>query len=278
MSKIDSAQPVPDGKPPSSVPERQPVLIVVAGRQRVGKTTLLNVAIEVFRSAGAVIEVWNADLHNRTNTLSLFHADAMEPVAGISVQEQRAWIEARIRDQVHHRRDVVMDIGGGLTALNHLIEEVKLVEILDQRGIRVVLLYVMGSEPADLDYLERFAENKTFMPKATAIVLNAGLLTGGRSSKVAFEGILEHEAIKRSIARGARVVQMPSLSCLSEVADRGLSFSDFAGGKQAPGHPETSFFDQERVLLWLHRDMTAFFLKLPAEWMPATQQPLQVRG
>ena len=278
MGKIDSTQPEPAKDEATSASTRQPVLIVAAGRQRVGKTTTLNVLIEMCRALGAWIEVWNADLHNRTHTLSLFHPDALQPRSGTSVEDQRTWIEDRVREQVKHRRDVALDVGGGFTALNALTEEVKLVETLERRGVRPVLLYVMGNERADLDYLEQFAENSMFMPKSTLIVFNSGLLTGGRSPVTAFEAMLQHKVVLKAIQNGAEVIRMPALSCMAAVTDRGLSFADFAAGKQVDGHPETSFFDQERVWLWLNRDMPKFFLSAPAEWLPAINQPLVAKG
>ena len=274
MGKIESKQPeavVPDSE---VTPARQPVLIVAVGRQRVGKTTLLNVLVEKYRSLGAKIDIWNADLHNRTHTLSLFYPDALQPDLGTSVEDQQAWIEDRVREQVKHRRDVVLDVGGGVTALNSLIEEVKLVETLERYGVRAVLLYVMGNERADLDYLEKISEGGIFMPKATLIVFNAGLLTGGRSPNTAFNSLMQHKIILQAIEGGAEVVRMPALSCMAAVTDRGLSFTDFAAGRQIDGHPESSFFDHERVWLWLNRDMPKFFLDAPVEWMPATTQPL----
>jgi hypothetical protein len=274
MGKIEAKQPDPAGCEPTTAASRQPVLIVAVGRQRVGKTTLLNVLIETYRGLGAQIEVWNGDLHNRTHTLSLFHKDALQPPTGTSIEEQKGWIEERVREQAVHRRDAVLDVGGGLTALNTLIEEIRLVEMLERRGVRVVLMYVLGNERADLDYLERFAENSMFMPKATLLVFNAGLLTNGRSAHTAFNALMSHEIVLKAIETGAEVLQMPSLSCMAAVTDRGLSFADFAAGKQANGHPESSFFDQERVWLWLNRDMPKFFLEAPAAWMPAIKQPL----
>lgn len=265
MGKIEAKQPSPQQAPEDG---REPVLLVAVGRQRVGKTTLLNALVEIYRKAGSDIEVWNADLHNRTHTLSLFHEDALSPRPGASVEDQRAWIEERVRGQVKHRRDVVLDVGGGLTALNTLVEQVRLVDILERRGIRPVLVYVLGGERADLDYLERFAEDSMFSPKATVLAFNAGLVTGGRSTDAAFEPLLEHPAVLAAIKGGARIVTMPALGCMSAVTDRGLGFEAFAEGSQSPTHPETSFFDQERAWLWFSREMPRFFERIPGEWLP----------
>jgi hypothetical protein len=123
MGKIETKQPEPAGCAPATAEVRQPVLIIAVGRQRVGKTTMLNVMIEMLRSHGADIEIWNADLHNRTHTLSLFHKDALQPPDETSIEDQKRWIEDRVHEMVVHRRDTVLDVGGGLTALNTLIEE-----------------------------------------------------------------------------------------------------------------------------------------------------------
>ncbi len=278
MGKIEPNQAEPDCCAPATATIRQPVLLIAVGRQRVGKTTLLNVLIETYRRLGAALDIWNADLHNRTHTLSLFHKDALQPDEDASVEDQRSWIEDRLQEQVRRRRDAVLDVGGGITALNTLIEEVRLVDMLTRRGIGISLLYVLGNERADLDYLERFAADGLFVPTATLLVFNAGLLTGGRSAAAAFGAIASHPAVVKALNAGARMVQMPSLNCMAAVTDRGLSFADFAAGKQVEGHPETSFFDQERVWIWLNRDMPKFFLEAPAEWMPAIKQPLVARA
>lgn len=275
MGKIDTNLPKP-ATGDASTETATPRMIVAVGRQRVGKTTLLNAITEIYRGLGADLDVWNADLHNRSHTLSLFHPDALEPKSGVGLQDQRKWIEDRVRDQVQNRRDAVLDVGGGLTALNALIEEVKLVRSLERRGVRPVLLYVLGSDRADLDYLERFTEDQTFLPAATVIVLNNGLVTNGRSANLAFEPLLDHPVVVKALNRGAKMIQMPALGCLSEVIDRGLSFHDFADGKQRDGHLESSFFDQERVWLWLNEAMPKFLLDIPSEWMPRTRQPLAV--
>ena len=265
MGKIDATQTIQSAAGGEAA---RPVLLVAVGRQRVGKTTLPNALTETYRKAGSDLEVWNADLHNRTHALTLFHPDALAPQAGASAEEQQEWIEARVRDQVRHRRDVVLDVGGGLTALNTLVEQVRLVDILERRGIRPVLIYVLGGERADLDYLERFAENSMFTPAATVLVFNAGLISGGRSTEAAFGPLMEHPTVAAALRSGARVATMPALGCMAAVTDRGLGFEAFADGAQNPDFPETSFFDQERTHLWLTKDMRRFFDAIPPEWLP----------
>ncbi|MBR0641225.1 GTPase domain-containing protein [Plastoroseomonas hellenica] len=251
----------------SSEAVEKPVTIVAVGRQRVGKTTLLNALVQFYRPRGADIRVWNADLQNATNHLGLFHADA-DTVPPGSFEDTRLWLEARITDQVMERYDAILDVGGGETVLNKLAQEVRLVDTLERRGIRMVAMHVLGPDPADLDYLVRFSNEELFLPRATVLVLNEGLITSGQSAENAFAQIRRHPALLQAVNRGARVRLLPVLSCMGQVASRGLMFSDMANGKQASGHEATSFFDQERTALWWERQMPAFFGELPAEWMP----------
>ena len=51
--------------------------------------------------------------------------------------------------------------------------------MLGRRGIRLVLAHVIGPEKADLDYLEQFMANGLFVPEATLLILNAGLVLSG---------------------------------------------------------------------------------------------------
>ena len=59
--------------------DRRPVLLTTVGRQRVGKTTFLNILIQSLRPKGADLVVWNADQLNTTHNLAVFHDDVVQP-------------------------------------------------------------------------------------------------------------------------------------------------------------------------------------------------------
>lgn len=251
--------------------EQRPLLWVASGRQRVGKTTLLNAAVQYFRALGSHIEVWNADQQNRTHSLSTFFDDAASPPPG-GLTDSRLWIEHKLADQVGRRYHAVLDAGGGWTGFSSLVEDVPLLEALDERGVEPVGLFVIGPEQADLDYLDQFAASGTFMPKATVVVLNAGLVLSGRSADAAFAAVLNSAAVKAATGRGARIVMMPALGCMSEVTDRGLSFADASVGRVKPGQQPMSLFDPARVREWWTKKIPAFFGKFPPEWLPLPPQ------
>lgn len=250
--------------------DRRPLLLVVVGRQRVGKTTLLNTAVQFVRAHGGRVAVWNADMLNRSYSLSMFHADVLEP-ASADPEDVKAWLEDRFMHLAEHGYDAVLDVGGGDTPLARLVEEVPIVRTLERRGVRVVLVHVLGPEMADLDYLERFLTDGLLAPQATLVVLNNGLVLTGRSAGFAFAKVAEHAALVDAAENGARVVLMPKLPCMSAVTDRGMTFAEAMPevSVEKPGHPPLSFFDRERVGVWWERELPKFFGQIPALWLPA---------
>ncbi len=261
--------PAPDpavGRSNKSV-ERNPVIIPAIGRQRVGKTTFLNGLAQVGLAKGADIDIWNADVLNRSHSLSTFHPHAAVPDQG-SLVEQTGWIERQIMQQVETHKDVLLDVGGGLTALHGLIEDTPLAELMEDMGISLVAAYLVGTEAGDIDYLDQLQSQKLFLPKKSLVILNEGLVTSGRQPRNAFAPILSHPVIKRALASGAELVFMPALSCMAQVTDRGLTFADFIEGVQKEGHPTTSIFDRARVRRWFERDFPGFLSEIPAEYLP----------
>ncbi len=248
--------------------DRRPVVIVIVGRQRVGKTTVANTAVQFIRAHGGEVVVWNADKLNRTYSLSIFHQDALEPPS-VDPEDIKAWLEERFTHLIKHRYDAILDIGGGDTPLARLVEEVPIVRTLERRGIRVVLVHVVGPELADLDYLERFLAQNLFTAQATTIVLNDGLVLTGRSAGFAFTSVKQHPAFLNAVQDGAEVMLMPKLTCMSQVTDRGLSFAEAMNGVNKPGADPLSFFDQERVATWWENELPLFFMSIPALWLPA---------
>ena len=251
----------------SSPSDRRPVLLTTVGRQRVGKTTFLNILIQALRPKGADLVVWNADQLNTTHNLAVFHDDVVQPRSS-DFEDVKAWLEERIQDQIEGQYNALLDVGGGETPLSRLVREVPIVRSLERRGIRVVLVHVIGPDPADIDYLAHYMRQDLFAPEATLIVLNGGLVLSGRSIGQAFEPIAEHPVIVEAVRKGARIVSMPALACMTKVTDRGLSFAEAGDGVTKPGQSRLSFFDQERVGIWWERDIPAFLDSIPALWLP----------
>ena len=141
--------------------DRKPVLMIVVGRQRVGKTTFLNALAQYLRGHGASFEIWDADKMNATNNMSLFHREALQPTS-VDPEDVKAWLEQRFTDLVERRFDAMLDVGGGDTPLARLVAEVPIVPTLEDEGVRVVVVHVVGPDLADLDYLDRFEQDDLF--------------------------------------------------------------------------------------------------------------------
>lgn len=250
-----------------ATPDRRPVLLTTVGRQRVGKTTFLNILIQALRAQGAEMAVWNADQLNTTHNLALFHEDVVQPLSA-DMEDVKAWLEERIQDQIEGQYNALLDVGGGETPLSKLVREVPIVRSLERRGIRVVLVHVIGPDPADVDYLAHYMRRDLFAPEATLIVLNAGLVLSGRSVVQAFEPILEHPVMVEAVSKGAKIAHLPALACMTKVTDRGLSFADASEGVTKPGQARLSFLDQERVGIWWERDIPSFIASIPPLWLP----------
>jgi hypothetical protein len=248
--------------------ERLPILMIVVGRQRVGKTSFLNTTAQFLRAHGAEFQIWDADKMNTTYNMSIFHQDARQPQS-LDPEDIKEWLEEKFMELVAERYDAMLDIGGGDTPLARLVQDVPIVSTLENEGVRVVLVHVIGPELADLDYLERFAEDELLAPDATLIVMNSGLVLSGRSNEVAFADIVRQPAISAVVRKGARVVTMPRLNCMSQVTDRGLMFEDAMNGLAKPGGTALTLFNRVRVRQWWEGELPElFFEKIPSLWLP----------
>jgi len=155
---------------------RRRLLMVALGRQRVGKTALLNTIVQYFRAEGNEIEVWNADQQNRTHSLSTFFSDARVPPEG-GLVDAGGWIESKLKHQAEHGYHAVLDAGGGLTGFSALVETVPVIAALAAQGTDVIGLFCVGPEQADLDYLDTFSSwGGAAVSNATALGVNPSAL------------------------------------------------------------------------------------------------------
>ncbi len=245
-----------------------PVLIMMLGRGRVGKTATATTLVQFYRDLGCDLRVWNADQQNASHSLSRLHADVNEPMLGSSFEDRKKWLEERIQDQYQGRYDAVIDFAGGDATVQKLAQEVRLIRLLEKMNIRPVAVHVVGPQKADLDYLRQVSAAKLFMPEATIIVLNDGLVQGGRSVDQAFAEIWDDPVVMEAQRNGAEVVRMPALPCMSEIMNMGLSFRDAVDGNIGAGQVPLSYFDRERTALWWENEVPVFLSGLPGDWLP----------
>ncbi|GCD60552.1 hypothetical protein NBRC3280_3167 [Acetobacter pasteurianus NBRC 3280] len=96
---------------------------------------------------------------------------------------------------VKRQKDVILDIGGGWTAFHEIINSTPLVPQLTKLGIKVVVVYMLGTELADADYLQDLQEKRRFLPGHSIIVMNRGLLPLGYTNNSHFDKIRQTQAV-----------------------------------------------------------------------------------
>lgn len=247
--------------------DRQPILMVVFGRKRVGTTILVNAIVQYWRAQGHAIRVWNADHLNHIHALRHIIPD-VEVAPGADLQDAKDWVAAQMTHLIRHRYDAVLDIGNGVTEFTQLVNERGIREALEHSGIRMVGSCCLGPDMIDLDFLDQVGAIDDCALPASMIVLNNAMVARGRPEDGAFEWLLEHEAVQRAFERGAPMAFMPALSCMREVTDRRLTFPQAMTGDISTGARPLSLFDRSRVKLWWTGKMRKFFQRWPSEWMP----------
>jgi hypothetical protein len=100
-------------------------------------------------------------------------------------------------------------------------------------------------------------------------VLNSGLILSGRSTEVAFAQIAMHPTVTTAMSKGAVMVAMPRLACMSQVTDRGLTFVDAMNGVSKNGQRPLALFDKARVRKWWNQEIPVFYKEgIPEHWLP----------
>ncbi len=250
-----------------AVTEQPPVAIWGLGRQRVGKTTFLTALLDTVRARGGTPEIWNADIQNQSSSLSVYYPEALVPRQRIQ-GEQRRWLEERIQAQLMHRQDAVLDIGGGATALQEVVDDGPIAELLASQGIRLTVVYVVGPDPADLDYLEDMQRRGLLLPDRSLIVLNGGLVPRGYDAGITFEPVFRHPVVAAALATGATAIVMPALSCMDEVVRQELSFTRYLDPASTGKHPPITPWNRMKVRKWVEQDFPASLRSIPPGWLP----------
>jgi hypothetical protein len=232
----------------------KPKLIIVAGRGKVGKSTLARWAIERAMDQGARPAIIDAD---RTNpTLKAFFPDAAQPPS-LADWEIREWLNAAVDAQIEHETPFAfLDLGGGDQTLKQWAAELDLAPFLAENGIVPVLFHLLSSDLDDLAYVRDL--EAVFAPPHTAIVLNEGTLAVGRDAKLAFEQTTSHPILRAAAERGAQVLFMPRLGCMQDVDRRRMSFQAAQAGVLKPGEEKLGPTKRQMIAMW-RRQMEANF-------------------
>lgn len=259
---------------PKTAQKKKPVIFTIIGRQRVGKTTLLNALTQTVHDQGGTPEIWNTDLQNRSHSISNFH-DAQSPEYS-DTKRQRKWLEEKIQSLMQSGNDAILDIGGGWTALHELINTESLSRALDMMGVTLSVVFLVGHERADLDYLEDLQKKKKFSPRKSAIIVNEGLIPPSLDIDDVVDVVSHHPAVMEAMENGADIFMYPAAEPMKDVCDRSQTFRAYAEGEQKAGFPVSSIFDRLAMDRWYRRDFPAFLQELGADRLPNMPKGLPV--
>ncbi|ATR19261.1 hypothetical protein CTJ15_02540 (plasmid) [Roseomonas sp. FDAARGOS_362] len=237
------------------------------GPGRSGKTTLLRYILEEARSGQPAPIAAALDPQNRS--LATFVNDVAQPDTNDPTGVAR-WAEELLGFVMTEKQSALLDMGGGDLSMGKLLEDVPdLAGSLEEAGVHPVAIYTLSPRVDDLSVLAGY-EAQGFQPKATALILNAGLADPTMPREDAFARVLRHSAFRAAVERGAVPIWMPRLDAgvAAEIEGKRLRFGQARDGQTPADQPGAILgpFDRSRVRKWM-ADMAASLVPIRS-WIP----------
>jgi hypothetical protein len=244
-----------------------PKAVFVMGPGRSGKTTLLRYVMEAVPPGRPAPLAAALDPQNRS--LATFLNDVAQPPTHDPVGVAR-WAEELLGFIMAEQQSALLDMGGGDLSMGKLLEEVPdLAASLEEAGVQPVALYTLSPRVDDLGVLASY-EAQGFQPKATALILNAGLADPTLPREDAFARVLRHSAFRAAVARGAVPIWMPRLDATvaAEIEGKRLRFGQARDGQAPADQPGAILgsFNRSRVRKWM-TEMDAALSPIRS-WLP----------
>jgi hypothetical protein len=244
-----------------------PKALFVMGPGRSGKTTLLRYILEQDRPGQPAPIAAALDPQNRS--LASFVNDVAQPETTDPVGVAR-WAEDLLGFVMAEKQSALLDMGGGDLSMGRLLEDVPdLTASLEQAGVQPVAFYTLSPRVDDLGVLAGY-EAQGFQPRATALILNAGLADPTLPREEAFGRVLRHSAFRAVVDRGAVPIWMPRLDAgvAAEIEGKRLRFGQARDGQAPADQPAAVLgpFDRSRVRKWM-ADMAVALAPIHS-WIP----------
>ena len=246
------------GKPPA---------IFLIGSGRAGKTTLAKLLAEAAEAAERQVILACMDMGD--TTLARYFDGVVKPASEGPVAAAARMVEL-IEYLVATPTPTIVDLGGGDTALATAAETIPgLTEIMESSGVAPIAMYVLSPRETDLGLMAGL-QAKGFKPKATVLVLNAGLVEGGLDREEAFGAVMRNSVFRDAVAAGAVVMWLPKLEqgVAVRIEERGLLWRHAKAGTVPEGSKAAplGIFDRSKVTTWLGLAETALAPIKP--WLP----------
>jgi len=248
MARRDDAVAELERAPAVSAAEN-PRAVFAVGRGGRGKTVAYRWMIDRALNQGRQIIVADADRTNQT--LAAFFGELVLSPPSAADDDMRPWLDGLLEKAINERQTLIVDLGGGDQLLKHAALELGLADFLIRNDVTPVVLHFVGADSDDLAYLRETERNGLLAPEKTAVVFNAGVVPAGVSLDTAWSKHENDPALQAALTRGAQLVRMPRLACMTLLDDKRLRFTDANGSK-------IGLTNAQRVLMWL-RDMERSF-------------------
>lgn len=235
----------------------QPKAVFAVGRGSRGKTVAYRWMVDRALNQGRAPLIADADRTNQT-LAAFFGKDVLRPPSAAD-EDMRPWLDGLLEKAVDSRQSLVVDLGGGDQLLKHAALELNLAGFLEQNGVVPVVLHFIGGDSDDLAYLRETERDGLLAPEKTAIVFNEGVVPEGVSVDASWVKHENDPALRAAMGRGAQLLKMPRLRCMTLLDDKRIRFSE-AGTK------ELGLTNAQRVTMWL-RAMEESFAPI-ADWLP----------
>lgn len=244
-----------------------PKAVFVMGPGRSGKTTFLRYVMERIEPGKPAPLAAALDPGNRS--LATFLNDVAQPPTTDPVGVAR-WAEELLGYVMAEGVSALLDMGGGDLSMGKLLEDVPdLAASLEEAGVQPVAIYTLSPRVDDLGVMAGY-EASGFRPKATALILNAGLADPTVPREDAFARVLRHSAFREAVGRGAVPIWMPRLDAgvAAEIEGKRLRFGAARDGV-APADTTGAVlgpFNRSRVRKWM-AEMEAALAPIRS-WLP----------
>jgi Zeta toxin len=258
MSKRETTDAAVLDRPAEPVRADRPKAVFAVGRGGRGKTVAYRWMIDRGLNRGRQMIVADGDRTNMTLAAFFPGLVADNPTTGAD-EDMRAWLDALLERAISGRQSLLVDLGGGDQLLKQAALELDLIGFLAQNGMEPVVLHFIGADLDDLAYLREVERDRLLAPEKTAIIFNTGVVPAGVSADAAWQKHERDPALVAAVDRGAQLIRMPRLGCMTKLDDGRLRFTEATAAK-------IGLMDAQRVLIWL-REMERAFEPI-AGWLP----------
>ena len=157
--------------------------------------------------------------------------------------DMRPWLDGLLEKAITERQSLVVDLGGGDQLLKHAAMEFGLAEFLERNGVTPVMLHFVGGDSDDLAYL-READARATRARQDGNRFQCRGVPAGVSLDAAWSKHENDPALQSAVGRGAQLVRIPRLACMTLLDDKRIRFTDANAG-------EIGLTNAQRVLMWL---------------------------